>query len=101
MRRMKKKHWSFLAVLIVSVILLTAGCGSQAGSTAQQASEDTSEAATAGNTEEDTAVTEEVKITGYSSYRRSKDHEGECSCRDLLCQIGDRRQRIPLPCIAG
>ena len=63
MRRMKKKHWSFLAVLIVSVILLTAGCGSQAGSTAQQASEDTSEAATAGNTEEDTAVTEEVKIT--------------------------------------
>ena len=63
MRRMKKKHWSFLAVLIVSVILLTAGCGSQAGSTAQQAFEDTSEAATAGNTEEDTAVTEEVKIT--------------------------------------
>ena len=63
MRRMKKKHWSFLAVLIVSVILLTAGCGSQAGSTAQQASEDTSEAATAGNTEENTAVTEEVKIT--------------------------------------
>ena len=63
MRRMKKKHWSFLAVLIVSVILLTAGCGSQAGSTAQQASEDTSEAATAGNTEEDTAVTEEEKIT--------------------------------------
>ena len=63
MRRMKKKHWSFLAVLIVSVMLLTAGCGNQAGSTAQQTSEDTSEAATAGNTEEDTAVTEEVKIT--------------------------------------
>ena len=63
MRRMKKKHWSFLAVLIVSVILLTAGCGSQAGSTAQQASEDTSEAATAGNTEENAATAEEAKIT--------------------------------------
>lgn len=88
MWRMKKKHWSFLAVLIVSVILLTAGCGNQAGSTAQQASEDTSEAATAGNTEEDTAVTEEEKITKENAvvgicFARSETGDNEYLFRAL------------------
>lgn len=60
----KNNHWKYLAAVLLSMVLLLAGCGNQGTApAAEQASEDMTEAAQTADTEEIAAAEEEEKIT--------------------------------------
>ena len=64
MYRNKNYHWKYLAAVLLSAVMLIAGCGSKdPAPAAEQASEDMSQTAQTADTEEIAAVEEEEKIT--------------------------------------
>jgi ABC-type sugar transport system substrate-binding protein len=106
----KNDRWKYLAAVLLSVILLMAGCGRQpAAPAAEQASEDTTEAASKADTEQAAVAEEPEKITVENAlvglcFARSETGDNEYlfrSLQDELVQRGFSEENITAQELTG
>ncbi len=110
MYRNKNYHWKYLAAILLSAVMLIAGCGSKdPAPAAEQASEDMSQTAQTADTEEIAAVEEEEKITTENAlvgicFARSKTGDNEYlyhALQDELVLRGFTAENILAPELTG
>ena len=110
MYRNKNYHWKYLAAVLLSAVMLIAGCGSKdPAPAAEQASEDMSQTAQTADTEEIAAVEEEEKITTENAlvgicFARSGTGDNEYlyhSLQDELVLRGFTAENILAPELTG
>ena len=106
MYRNRNNYWKYFAAVLLSVVMLMAGCGSKdTAPAAEQASEDMSQAAQTADTEETAAVEEEVKITTENAlvgicFARSETGDNEYlyqALQDELVLRGFSAENIVVP----
>jgi ABC-type sugar transport system substrate-binding protein len=110
MYRNRNNYWKYFAAVLLSVVMLMAGCGSKdTAPAAEQASEDMSQAAQTADTEETAAVEEEVKITTENAlvgicFARSETGDNEYlyqALQDELVLRGFSAENIVVPELTG
>ena len=110
MYRNRNNYWKYFAAVLLSVVMLMAGCGSKdTAPAAEQASEDMSQAAQTADTEETAAVEEEVKITTENAlvgicFARSETGDNEYlyqALQDELLLRGFSAENIVVPELTG
>ena len=110
MYRNRNNYWKYFAAVLLSVVMLMAGCGSKdTAPVAEQASEDMSQAAQTADTEETAAVEEEVKITTENAlvgicFARSETGDNEYlyqALQDELVLRGFSAENIVVPELTG